>query len=342
MAEITTRSLKNDRTVLKDVVPIDTPFLLGIFLGDICNFKCKYCIQSADEDTEEKKLLVRNFLEWDTFLKIADSAKQFPKKLKTVLLTSIGEPLLHPELISMLTYMHQIDLADAYEIITNASVLTPELGRKLVDAGLTRLCVSLQGLTAQKYKEVCGVEIDYREFYDNLKSFYEYSRGKCKVHVKTVDISLESGEDKRFMEMYKPICDTIYIDKIAPVFKGVDYSDMLQDANPYTEDQYRKHARVCCSSIFYTLYTLADGRIAPCCDHPQPLTYGSIHDISLAEAWNSDRRKHFLLQHLSHRRCENGICAQCAAPLVREFDSDKLDGYEEEIIKKIEGGICSK
>lgn len=341
MAEITTRSLKNERTVLHEVVPVDTPFLLGIFLGDICNFKCKYCIQSADENTEEKKQLVRKFLDWDTFVKIADSAKQFPQKIKTVLLTSIGEPLLQPELVRMIEYMNQIDLANAYEIVTNASLLTPELGRKLVDAGLTRLCISLQGITAEKYEEVCGVKINYADFYNNIKYFYEYSRGKCKLHIKTVDISLEEGEDKKFMELYSPICDTIYIDTVAPVFKGVDYTDIVQDKETYAAEKYIENEKVCCSPIFYTLYTLADGRIAPCCDHPQPLIYGNIEEMSLVEAWNSERRKKFLVQHLMHKRCENGICAQCASPLVREFDSDKLDGYEEEILKRVNGEISN-
>lgn len=339
MAEVTTRSLKNERTILRDVVPVDTPFLLGIFLGDICNFKCKYCIQSADESVEEKKQLVRKFLEWETFLKIADSAKQFPKKIKTVLLTSIGEPLLHPEIVKMLEYMNRIGLADNYEIITNASMLSVDLGRQLVDAGLTRLCVSLQGLTAEKYKDVCGVEIDYDAFYQNLKSFYEYSRGKCSVHIKTVDLSLEDGEEDAFLKLYGPVCNTIYIDKVAPVFKGVDYSGIVLDGEPYTEDKYRQNAAVCCSSIFYTLYTLADGRIAPCCDHPQPVIYGDINQTGLVEAWSSENRKRFLRQHLTHKRCENGICAQCAAPLVREFDSDKLDGCEEAILARLEGGI---
>lgn len=339
MAEITTRSLKNERTLLREEVPVDTPFLLGIFLGDICNFKCKYCIQSADEETEEKKQLVRKFLDWETFVKIVDSAKQFPKKIKTVLLTSIGEPLLHPDIVRMLEYMNQRELANAYEIVTNASLLTPELGKKLVDAGLTRLCVSLQGLTAEKYETVCGVKIDYENFYNNLKSFYEYSRGKCKVHIKTVDLSLDSGEDEKFMEMYSPICDTIYIDKVAPVFKGVDYSGIVLDTDSYSKDKYIENEKVCCSSIFYTLYTLADGRIAPCCDHPQPLIYGNIANMGLVEAWNSERRKNFLIQHLLHKRCENGICAQCAAPLVREFESDKLDGYEEVILERVKGGI---
>lgn len=339
MAEIATRSLKNNRTVLREVVPVETPFLLGIFLGDICNFKCKYCIQSADDNTEEKRQLVRKFLDWETFVKIVDSATQFPEKIKTVLLTSIGEPLLQPELVRMLEYMNQKALADSYEIVTNASVLTPELGKKLVDAGLTRLCVSLQGLTAEKYEEVCGVKIDYEQFYDNLKRFYEYSRGKCKVHIKTVDVALETGEEEKFMETYHPICDTIYIDKVVPVFKGVDYESMIQDTDEFSAEVYRRNEKVCCSSIFYTLYTLADGKIAPCCDHPQPVIYGNINDTGLVEAWNSDVRKNFLIQHLTHNRCKNSVCRQCVAPLVREFEEDMLDGYEEEILGRLQGVI---
>lgn len=337
MAELTTRSLKKNRTVLHEVLPVDTPFLFGIFVGDICNFKCKYCIQSAESDVPEKKLLVKKFLDWDTFIKIAESAKRFPHKIKTVLFSSIGEPLLNPRLPDMIRYLNEIDLADAYEIVTNASLLTPELGEKLVDAGLTRLCISLQGITSEKYREICGADIDYLIFYENIKKFYEYSRGRCKLHIKTVDLALDEGEDKLFMEMYGPICDTIFIDKVAPVFKGVDYEGIVLDTENYTENAYREHMGVCCSPIFYTLYTLADGRIVPCCDHPQPLIYGHIDDMSLVDVWNSQKRKDFLIQHLEHHRCDNGICKQCATPLVREFEEDILDGYEDQILDKIRG-----
>lgn len=337
MAELTTRSLKKNRTVLHEVLPVDTPFLFGIFVGDICNFKCKYCIQSAESDVPEKKLLVKKFLDWDTFIKIAESAKRFPHKIKTVLFSSIGEPLLNPRLPDMIRYLNEIELADAYEIVTNASLLTPELGKKLVDSGLTRLCISLQGITSEKYREICGADIDYPIFYENIKKFYEYSRGRCKLHIKTVDLALDAGEDKLFMEMYDPICDTIFIDKVAPVFKGVDYEGIVLDTENYTENAYHEHMGVCCSPIFYTLYTLADGRIVPCCDHPQPLIYGHIDDMSLVDVWNSQKRKDFLIQHLEHRRCDNGICKQCATPLVREFEEDILDGYENQILDKIRG-----
>lgn len=334
-AEKTTRSLKNNRTVLREVVPVDTPFLMGIFLGDICNFKCRYCIQSASEQVEEKADLIRQFLEWDTFVKIVDSAKEFPQKIKTILLSSIGEPLLHPQVGEMLNYMNQVDLADNYEIVTNASKLTPEMTRNLVDNGLTRLCISLQGINSKKYKEVCGYEMDYELFYENIKYFYEYSRGKCRLHIKTVDLALDEGEDKLFYEMYEHFCDTIYIDAVQPVFKGVDYSGIVKTEGEFTKEVFEKYRGVCCSPIFYTLYSLADGTIAPCCDNPQPTTYGNIKNESLVDIWNGEKRKEFLLQHLEHRRCENEVCAQCIAPLTRNFEEDILDGYEDEIKRRI-------
>lgn len=34
------------RTKLLDKIPIDTPYVLGFWTGDICNFKCKYCAHS--------------------------------------------------------------------------------------------------------------------------------------------------------------------------------------------------------------------------------------------------------------------------------------------------------
>lgn len=335
MAEVAQRSLKTNRTVLHKVIPIDTPFLLGIFVGDICNFKCRYCIQSAEDTVPEKQTLVKQFLRWDTFVKIADAATEFPQKIKTVLFSSIGEPLLHPQLPDMIRYLKELQLANAYEIVTNASLLSPELGKCLVDAGLTRLCISLQGLSATKYQEICGVRINYQQLYNNIKEFYEYSRNRCKLHIKTVDIALDPGEEKLFFDQYASICDTIHIDQVVPAFQGVDYKDILIDAESYSQNIYRANEKVCCPKIFYTLYTLADGRIAPCCDHPQPMIYGHINQMSLIDAWNGKKRKDFLIQHLEHRRCENGVCRKCVTPLEQGFREDLLDGFERELLGRL-------
>ena len=88
MAEFTPRSQAQGRTVLADVVPLDTPFVLGIFVGDVCNFRCRYCVQSTTGPLYDKggqelpDDLVRKFLSWNDFEHIAQQAAAFPQKIK--------------------------------------------------------------------------------------------------------------------------------------------------------------------------------------------------------------------------------------------------------------------
>ena len=190
-------------------------------------------------------------------------------------------------------------------------------------------------MTAEKYLDVCGYKIDYNYFYDNIKFFYEYGRGKCRVHIKTVDMALDDGEDALFFNTFKAYCDTINIDRIVPVFQGVDYENIMNEKEKFTVSRYEEVKSRTCEKIFYTLFVLADGTIAPCCDSPQPLTYGNIQDISLLQAWNGDRRRDFMIKHLKGMRCENSVCANCYVPLLDKCPQDILDGYEKVILKKI-------
>ena len=177
MAQYNGRS-EQKRTRLADVIPVNTPFVFGFFTGDICNFKCKYCIQASLNSGIE---LQDKFLDWSTFIEVADSLKQFPNRIKKVLFSSMGEPLLNKNLPKMIAYLNANDVADAYEIVTNASVLTHELSRQLIDAGLTRLCVSIQGITDQKYLDICQAKVKFANIVDELSYFYNYINKKRKT-----------------------------------------------------------------------------------------------------------------------------------------------------------------
>ena len=101
----------------------------------------------------------------------------------------------------------------------------------LIDSGLDRLCVSIQGVSENKYKEISQVKIDYENLREELGYFYRYSRGKCKLHIKTVNIALDDGEDEIFYQHFGIISDTCYIDNVIPLFQNVDYSDMVKDVS---------------------------------------------------------------------------------------------------------------
>jgi hypothetical protein len=111
---------------------------------------------------------------------------------------------------------------------------------------------------------------------------------------------------------------------------------MIPEQNQYPQSIFDEYSEVCCSSIFYTLYTLPDGRIAPCCDNPQPIIYGDVNHMTLVEAWNGTVRRNFLVQHLKKEKNKNLICKQCINPITSNFKEDSLTGYEEKLLDRIE------
>lgn len=336
----TSRAEKNERSVLADVIPIDTPYVFGFFLGDICNFRCKYCVQSvlqgADGTAHEHKGvedLVRHFMSWETFLRTAEQLRGFPRKIKKILFSSIGEPLLHPRLPQMIAWLKDRDVADDYEVVTNASLLTPDLSKALIDAGLTRLCVSVQGMTAEKYKSVCDYKVDMSVFISNLKSFYDYSRGKCRLHIKTVDIALDKGEDEAFLSTFGDICDSIHIDNVIPLYRDVDYDFLSGEEKGLYKEQSKPIA--VCSPLFYTLYVNADGDVIPCCIVPYALSYGNVHQTDIVSMWNGAKRRAFLELHLKKKRRAHPICRDCVHPNAAILPSDVLDDAAEEILARV-------
>ncbi len=63
-----------------------------------------------------------------------------------------GEPLTHPRICDWVAQAHQAGAE--VELITNGILLTPEMARRLRDAGLDRLWVSLDGATPESYEDV--------------------------------------------------------------------------------------------------------------------------------------------------------------------------------------------
>lgn len=325
------RSEKN-RTKLSEVIPIDTPYVVGFYTGDICNFKCKYCVHSLGGDIYNKnKDIIPKMMDWSIFTKAADALKYFSKPIKKILFSSMGEPLLNKKLPEMIKYVKDIGVASYCEIITNASLLTHELSEKLVDSGLDRLCVSIQGVTSQKYQEISQVNLNYDSIVKELSYFYQYSRGRCKVHIKTVDIALDDGEDSIFYNTFSKISDTVNIDSVIEAFQDVDYSNMIKDTSKGLYGDKQRY-RLVCPSVFYTMYILPNGDVVTCCNPPYPIILGNIINDDLLNMWNGQKRLNLLKMQLEGRRMMHPICKGCISPKATNFKEDDLDKDREKLL----------
>jgi MoaA/NifB/PqqE/SkfB family radical SAM enzyme len=100
-----------------------------------CNLKCVTCVRHSWEEPLGE-------MPWAVYESLMRSLDDLPEA-KTVSFMGFGEPLLHRRLPEM------IGLASARglrtEITSNATLLTEDLGRRLIEAGLDQFTVSIDG-----------------------------------------------------------------------------------------------------------------------------------------------------------------------------------------------------
>ncbi|MBP3857745.1 MAG: radical SAM protein, partial [Ruminiclostridium sp.] len=138
------------RTPLRDVLPLDTPYLIQVFPVYACNFHCNFCLHALDR-SKHGYISDTTLMDLVLYKKCIDDMKQFPRKLKMLRFAAIGEPLLHPQITDMIAYAKQAGIADSVDIVTNGSLLTHELSEKLIDSGLDRLRISVDGISDESF-----------------------------------------------------------------------------------------------------------------------------------------------------------------------------------------------
>lgn len=324
----------NNRVPLHEVVPLAVPYTISIGISDFCNFKCVYCEHSLP-DRGKKDIMIS----WDEFVHMINNVESLyahnnGEKCKNFAICGVGEPLTHKLLPQMVEYVSNHNISPRIELTTNGSLLTHEISEKLIAGGLTRLLVSIQGTSSEKYKKICGFELNFDKFIDELRYFYE-NRGSCKVYIKIVDFALDNESDKEFFfETFSPVTDMISVERILNGFDGVDFSQMHKDEG-YTRYGYEFKERLVCDSLFMRLNIATNGDVNGCACQWPPLVLGNINQRPLHEIWNGELHRKYMKIHLSGRKDTILRCKKCESISLSGHPMDNLDEYRSEILRKL-------
>jgi len=109
-----------------------------------CNLNCSTCMRNVWNEPMGK-------MSDTTFAHIIQGLSDFSPP-PTIFFGGFGEPLYHPGIVSMVAQVKA--LSAPVELITNATLLTPDLSRELVRVGLDRLWVSIDGATPESYADI--------------------------------------------------------------------------------------------------------------------------------------------------------------------------------------------
>lgn len=322
------------RTKLSDVLPLAAPFLVQIFPIYACNFRCNYCIFQIDK-AKRHFISDKIAMDFNLYKKcVDDMAKSWPK-VKLVRFVGIGEPLLHPKIAEMVKYTVSKNVAHTVEIITNASLLTRKMSDSLIAAGLSRLVVSLQGTTKEKYRDISRVDIDFGNFIRNLKYFFEH-KGKAHLYLKIVDTALDKKDDeKKFYKIFGNICDTIAVEHTVPIHTGIEYKKVLKNKKKELTQFGLPISEVkICPQPFFTLQINPDGKVVPCFSFEYPRIMGDCNNQSIVEIWKGKQFQQFRVKMLDGIKKVCQTCVSCNIIKYRLFPEDDLS-HDAERLKKI-------
>ncbi|UTG92340.1 radical SAM protein [Geobacter sulfurreducens] len=321
-----------NRVRLADVVPLDTPFALYLFHTNVCNFKCSYCAHSLGKEGMLKEYGFKpEVMQMEVFERTLEQMKAFPQKFKFVSFTGQGEPLTNKRLPELVARMKAAGVAEMTEVITNGALLTHDMSSALIDAGLDRIKISIQGVTSKAYQELTGVKVDFDKFVEQVRFLFE-RKGDMQLFVKVMDISLEPGEDEKFYQIFGEITDRMYIETCRPVYPGVEYENNPDES---TMDRFgRPHEkRMVCPLCFFHLAIWPNGDVVPCDTILKPLVLGNVRSGLLKDMWNGPAHREFCSMQLRKERSScNSQCARCIAPDDVCHPEDALDEAAERIL----------
>jgi len=320
---------KRDR--LADILPLRAPLLLQFFPAYACNFKCKYCALSIPL---EKRGFISDcvFMDFDLFKKIIDECSSFDVRIRTVRFVGMGEPLMHKNIADMIKYVSVAEISERVEVLTNASLLRKSLSDKIIASGITKLIISIQGTSPEKYFEVCGHRLDWDVFIDNIKYYYDNKRDS-KVHIKIVDIALTDPADAdRFYEVFGPICDTISIEYANPIYPRVEYNAFLR-GKQQTQFGLPVTDLSVCPQPFFSMQINPDGKVVPCYSVEYPEIVGDCNCQSVVDIWSGSRFNNFRRKMLNGKKKVCKACEECEINLYRSFVEDRLDDSVERLMR---------
>ncbi len=321
---------RHQRARLEEVVPLKTPFIIFIDPCGACNFACNFCPCNKSSYKKEER---HQKMSLETLQKIVDDICIFEEQVKVIYLYGFGEPLLNKDLFAMASYIKERKACRELRLVTNGSLLNPDVNRKLVDAGFDLIRISVEALEAESYKKMCGVNLNYDKFVANISDLYERSRGKVKIAAKIVNATLKTEEEtERFFNIYKPITDFTFIEDI--VAGWPEFEEMVMpDGAPVEADNWiwkRDHYNKCSFSLTM-LMVHANGTVCACPnDWKMANTFGNAKQESLVDVWKSEKLKEFRLMHLEKDRRDIPFCRGCICS-----GYDPIDGGAERIAKRI-------
>lgn len=298
-----------EATARMEFVP-EYPIHIDFELNYTCNIRCPMCPHSMPE--------FKALAGYDNFVMPAAVFKDVireggPLGLRSLRLNLLGEPLLRKDLADLIAFARAQGIVDVM-INTNGVLLSVETSERLIEAGLTRLMVSLDAMSKEVHDRVrAGSDLDL--VISNVFRFLDVRRRKGRrlplLRVSFVRLKWNQHELGAFIDYWKKHADYLSIQGC------IDYTTLLSDGtgNDYfLSDQELEEFK--CPQPFQRAAIYVNGDVAPCCSgaeffRSRPI--GNVSRQSLYKLWQSHVVKELRELHARGDWRRSDVCVRCVS-----------------------------
>jgi radical SAM protein with 4Fe4S-binding SPASM domain len=261
------------------------PNALWIEPTNVCNLKCIMCPNSIVAQKNP------GFMDLGLYEKIIDEAKDFASY---IVLCISGESLLHKDFTQMVSYAKKNGL-ETY-LSTNATLLTPELSRRIIEAGLDWINFSFDGVKKETYEKT-RVNADFDKTLQNIIDFLKIKKElKSKIRAELQILLMDENGQKeyaQFGEEFLSKFKNLPLDSVQ-TRRPSTWGKHLLNTEKYQPIEIKKSKYSPCSYLWSSLHILWDGKIVACTsDFFAENILGKFPENTLEQIWNGEQMNKF-------------------------------------------------
>ena len=269
-----------------------------------CNARCTMCVHGHADLRADYGY--NGYLPFDIFKRLVDECEEY--HCPSVAPSQTNEPLLDHDIIERLRYISTKQNIMDVHFNTNASLLTEEMSRKILDTSVTRMNFSVDAITEETYKKI-RIGLDFKKVLKNIDSFLNL-RAKLGRELPIVRVSfLLQDKNKHELEAFKNFwvdkVDYVSVQRYVPISPFDDERSIAISDAPIAGKQS-------CSYPFESIFIHGDGLAVPCASHrAKHIAVGNIYKNSIYEIWHSQGMQELRNEHISGDLTHTKLCDTC-------------------------------
>jgi radical SAM protein with 4Fe4S-binding SPASM domain len=266
------------------------PDIVQIESTNLCNAKCVFC----PRDEMHRR---QGVMDMDLYRKVVDECAALG--IGHVRMHNYGEPFLDKQLVEKVRYAKSKGIPEV-GMISNGSLITEELARGMIDAGLDAINISVDA-SGKEVFERTRVHLEYDTVIENIRTLARLRNESGRKRPKLILSFVRQGntaDEQAFIDEWRQVADKIHVTELH------NWAGTLNSSSD---------VRFPCYRMWLTFTVLWDGRVSLCCaDFDGRHVLGDLRTSTIQEIWNSPIYRAVRRQQLSDGGPE--ICRTCDLP----------------------------